>query len=52
MANSPKPSRRRKREAIRLRRRKHSFDRNFDEADEFDVELLALGAVDENGEGR
>jgi hypothetical protein len=52
MANSPKPSRRRKREGIQLRRRKHSFDHNFDEADEFDVELLALGAVDENGEGR
>jgi hypothetical protein len=52
MANSPKPSRRRKREAVRLRRRKHSFDHNFDEADEFDVELLALGAVDENGRGQ
>jgi hypothetical protein len=46
MANSPKLLRLRRRAAIRLRRRKH----HFDEADEFDDELLALGAVDQNGD--
>ncbi len=49
MANSRKQwrLRLRKRAPVRLRRRKH----HFDEADEFDVELLALGAVEKNGEG-